>query len=55
MVAALAYSLKHDLDLEQTLTLAVALSAGACMTEGTQPADAATVEKLKQEVTWEEK
>lgn len=54
MVAALAYSLEHNLNLEDTLVLAVALSAGACMTEGTQPADAATAEQLKQEVTWKE-
>lgn len=55
MVAGLAYGMEHDLSLEETLVLAVALSAGACMTEGTQPADAETVEKLKKEVTWEEK
>lgn len=54
MVAALAYSLEHEMNLEDTITLAVAMSAGACMTEGTQPADAATVETLKQEVTWKE-
>lgn len=54
MVAGLACSLEQGLDLEQTAVLAVALSAGACMTEGTQPADAVTVEDLKVRVTWEE-
>lgn len=54
MVAGLAYSLDEGLDLEQTAELAIALSAGACMTEGTQPADVHTVEELKEKVTWEE-
>lgn len=54
MVAGLACSLEQGLDLEQTAVLAVALSAGACMTEGTQPADAETVEALKLQVTWTE-
>lgn len=52
MVAGLACSLEQGLSLEETATLAVALSAGACMTEGTQPADADTVEALKACVTW---
>ncbi|WP_438600350.1 1-phosphofructokinase [Faecalibaculum rodentium] len=54
MVAGLACSLEQGLDLEHTAVLAVALSAGACMTEGTQPADAETVEALKLQVTWTE-
>lgn len=54
MVAGLACSLEQGLDLESTAVLAVALSAGACMTEGTQPADAATVQELKVRVTWTE-
>lgn len=54
MVAGLAWGLEHDLSLERMLVRSVALSAGACMTEGTQPADAATVETLMKKVEWEE-
>lgn len=54
MVAGLAYSLDEGLDLYDTAVLSIALSAGACMTEGTQPADADVVARLKTQVVWEE-
>lgn len=54
MVAGLACAMYQGLSLEETVRLAVALSAGACMTEGTQPADAGVVELLKEKVEWEE-
>lgn len=54
MVAGLACSLDEGLDLEETAMLAIALSAGACTTEGTQPAGEEVVSRLKAQVTWEE-
>jgi len=37
--------------MEQLIALAVACSAGAVMTKGTQPAEKAVVEKLMKQVT----
>ena len=50
MVTGLARALAEEMNLEQTIDLAVALSAGACMTKGTQPADLKVVEELKKKV-----
>ncbi|MDR1143058.1 MAG: 1-phosphofructokinase [Spirochaetaceae bacterium] len=46
MVAAIVYGLEKKLPLEESLRLSVAASAGAAMTEGTNPPDRETVEKL---------
>ena len=51
MVAAIAYALEQDTPMEQLIALAVACSAGAVMTKGTQPAEKAVVEKLMKQVT----
>lgn len=51
MVAAIAYALEHDNAMEQLIALAVACSAGAVMTKGTQPAEKAVVEQLMKQVT----
>ncbi|MEE1466539.1 MAG: PfkB family carbohydrate kinase, partial [Clostridium sp.] len=50
MVAAIAYALEQDYDMEQLIALAVACSAGAVMTKGTQPADQAVVDTLMKQV-----
>lgn len=50
MVAALAYGMAEGLPLSETAGLAIAASAGAVQTYGTEPADAETVEKLIREV-----
>lgn len=51
MVVAIAYALEQDTPMEQLIALAVACSAGAVMTKGTQPAEKAVVEKLMKQVT----
>ena len=51
MVAAIAYALEQNNTMEQLIALAVACSAGAVMTKGTQPAEKAVVEKLMKQVT----
>ena len=51
MVAAIAHALEQDTPMEQLIALAVACSAGAVMTKGTQPAEKAVVEKLMKQVT----
>ncbi len=51
MGAAIAYALEQDTPMEQLIALAVACSAGAVMTKGTQPAEKAVVEKLMKQVT----
>ncbi|MCR0327070.1 1-phosphofructokinase [[Clostridium] innocuum] len=50
MVAAIAYALEQNYDMEQLIALAVACSAGAVMTKGTQPADQAVVDTLMKQV-----
>ena len=50
MVTGLARALHEGMSLEDTIDLAVALSAGACMTRGTRPADPEVVEELKKRV-----
>ena len=51
MVAAIASALEQDTPMEQLIALAVACSAGAVMTKGTQPAEKAVVEQLMKQVT----
>jgi fructose-1-phosphate kinase PfkB-like protein len=46
MVAALALGLEENMDTKSIAKLAAAASTGACLTEGTSPADYATVQKL---------
>lgn len=58
MVAAIADGLSHQMKLKDLVTWAVAVSAGACMTQGTQPADLKTVLELREKVkyrNWEKK
>ncbi len=50
MVAALAYANEMNSDFETTIKEAVACSAGAVITSGTQPADYEQVNELKQQV-----
>lgn len=50
MVAALAYAMEKNYDLRKTIRLAVACSAGAVMTKGTNPANSETVMKLMDQV-----
>ncbi|NBK96656.1 MAG: 1-phosphofructokinase [Erysipelotrichia bacterium] len=50
MVAAMAYSLVHEYNLEKMVKLAVATSAGAVMSKGTNPPSKKLVEKLMEEV-----
>jgi len=50
MVAALALSLDQGYDFEKMAKLAVAMSAGACLTEGTKPSDKNQVMKLIEKV-----
>ncbi len=50
MVAALAISLERGDALEELAVLAMATSAGACTTAGTQPAGLGVVETLKTKV-----
>lgn len=51
MVAAIAYALEQNYDLPKLIRLAVACSAGAVMTKGTQPASREVVEELMSQVT----
>ncbi len=51
MVAALAYAMDKQLVFEEMVTLAVATSAGACESKGTQPASLPRVQQLMQQVT----
>lgn len=44
-------AMEQDTPMEQLIALAVACSAGAVMTKGTQPAEKAVVEKLMKQVT----
>ncbi|MDQ0359323.1 1-phosphofructokinase [Breznakia pachnodae] len=50
MVAAIAYGLEQELSFEELVKLAVATSAGAVMTKGTQPASKEQVKELMKEV-----
>ncbi len=50
MVAGLAYSLEHNLSIEDTIRLSVATSAGAVTTVGTKPPSKELVDKLIKEV-----
>lgn len=50
MVAAIAYGLEQELSFEELVKLAVATSAGAVMTKGTQPASKEQVRELMKEV-----
>lgn len=50
MVAAIAYGLEQELSFEELVKLAVATSAGAVMTKGTQPASEEQVRELMKEV-----
>lgn len=57
MVAAITLAMAEGKTLEELIALAVATSAGAVMTKGTQPAGKAVVEELKKQVVitkWEE-
>ncbi len=47
MVAAYAYAKEQGLEAEERIRLCMAVSAGAVMTEGTNPADMETVKELK--------
>lgn len=51
MVAAIAYALEQNYDLPKLIRLAVACSAGAVMTKGTQPAAKEVVEELMTQVS----
>lgn len=51
MVASLAYSWDRKLSLEETVTLGMAVSAGAVTTIGTKPPAMDVVEELKKQVT----
>lgn len=48
MVAAMAVALEQEAELEQLAILAMATSAGACTTQGTQPARYEVIEQLKE-------
>ena len=50
MVGAIAYAIEQNLSFEEVVRLAVATSAGAVMTKGTQPASKEQVERLMKEV-----
>lgn len=50
MVAAIAYAMDQKLSIEETITLAVATSAGACESKGTSPAPLARVQQLMKQV-----
>lgn len=50
MVAALAYARQEQFTFEKTIRLAIATSAGACMTEGTAPADLDIINELMNRV-----
>lgn len=50
MVAAIAYATTQHVSLEELIRLAVATSAGAVMTQGTNPADKDTVHELMKKV-----
>lgn len=53
MVAAIAYSLDNEYNLENMVKLCVATSAGAVITEGTKPPSKTLVEELIQQVNVE--
>lgn len=58
MVAGITYAIEQQYSLEEMIRFAVAASAGAVMTKGTQPAKKEIVEELKKQVvmkTLEEK
>lgn len=58
MVAAMTDGLNKNMDLQDLVRWAVAVSAGACTTQGTQPAELPVVEELAKRVemkVWEEK
>jgi 1-phosphofructokinase len=50
MAGALVYGFEQGLDTEQCFTLAIAASAGACTTKGTNPPARALVEELLKQV-----
>lgn len=50
MVAGISYAIEQNYSLEEMIRFAVAASAGAVMTKGTQPAEKEVVEELKQKV-----
>ena len=50
MVAGITYAIEQNYSLEDMIRFAVAASAGAVMTKGTQPASKKVVEELKQKV-----
>lgn len=50
MVAAITYAIEQQYPLEEMIRFAVAASAGAVMSKGTQPASKEVVEALKQKV-----
>ena len=50
MVAGITYAIEQNYSLEEMIRFAVAASAGAVMTKGTQPAEKEVVEELKQKV-----
>ncbi|MDR2974494.1 MAG: 1-phosphofructokinase family hexose kinase [Propionibacteriaceae bacterium] len=52
MVAGLVHAFSQGEDLRQGARLAMAVSAGACLTRGTQPPDRATIESLLPHVTF---
>ena len=54
MVGALAYAMEQGMSQEEVMRLSIAASAGAVMTEGTNPPIFELVEQLKQQVQLEE-
>ncbi|MDR0375727.1 MAG: 1-phosphofructokinase [Treponema sp.] len=53
MIGALAYGFEHELPEEQRFALAMAASAGACTTVGTNPPERALVDELLQKTRLE--
>lgn len=50
MVAAIAWGLEQNMSLDDLISWSVATSAGACMSEGTSPANRQVIEELKTRV-----
>lgn len=50
MVAGITYALDHQMNIEETIRIAVAAGTGAVMTKGTKPASKEVVDALMQDV-----
>jgi 1-phosphofructokinase len=50
MVAAIVYGVEQKMPVEECITLAMAVSAGAVTTEGTKPPALSLIEELRQKV-----